>query len=331
MKLPASFFLALIGCIAFSCNSNSDNLWPDATGKPGELLIVIDDDKWDSSVGEQLSLFFGAEMVGLPQSEPIYDLIHLPKHAFSNLFRTNRNILLISISEKNKENKIQFKKNSWSKPQIVFQIKAKNDSAFFEIFSKYKKPILDSFIIADRKNYLSQYKKFEANNARNILKQNGIRLSIPQGYSTEVNKKKFCWFEHSTSAYTQGLLVSFIDCKDTIQYKQINLLWHIDSVLKKHVPGPVNGSYMKTDPILEPNFKDYKIQGNYAAEYRGLWSTKGYSMGGPYVMMAIYEASKNRIVLLFSFVYAPNTNKRNYIRQLEAIMSSIRFEPYSAK
>ena len=51
---------------------------------------------------------------------------------------------------------------------------------------------------------------------------------------------------------------------------------------------------------------------------RGLWEMKGDAMGGPYVMRTRGD------VTVIGFVYAPEKKKKILIKQLEAVLSTIK-------
>jgi hypothetical protein len=75
-----------------------------------------------------------------------------------------------------------------------------------------------------------------------------------------------------------------------------------------------------------PNlFNITRKDGNYAAETRGLWRVENDFMGGPFVNLAILDLLQNRVVVLDGYVYAPGKDKRNFLRQVEAMMYSARF------
>jgi len=322
MNSKLVFILFAFVAVLSACGGSNANLWPNSTGKPGEMLLIVDDNKWKSPVGDSLKALFKNEVFGLPQPEPMYDVINIPNKAFSRLFETHRNIVRVRISPQNEENYVKIKRNVWSRPQVYFEIKAKNDSAFHSMFSKYKESIMDSLILADRANYVKGFKRFNAGETKRLLKQKGIDLSIPKGFAQKVNKKNFMWISHETTVLTQGLLIFFIDYTDTAQFQKEILVHQIDSVLKENVPSEAN-SYMETEKMLGPLYTKYLTNNNFTVELRGLWETK--TMGGPYVITAIPEVQRNRITVLMGFVYAPKLSKRNYQRQLEAIMSTIKF------
>lgn len=326
MKSNLFFLLGLFVVALSSCGGGSNaNLWPNATGKPGELLLIIDDNKWKSPVGDSLRGTFAAQVYGLPQDEPMFDIIPIPNKAFSSLFETHRNIVRVRITPQNEENSIKVKRNVWARPQIYFEINAKNDSAFYNMFSKYKDKMLDSLLLSDRENYVNGFRKFNADETRRLLRQKGIDLDIPKGFVMKENRKNFVWIQHETTILTQGLFAFFIDYTDTAQFQKKMIIQQIDSVLKQNVPGPVEGSYMQIEKRLDVSYKRFLTNNNFTVELRGLWATENYAMGGSFVAIAIPEVQRNRITVLLGFVYAPKLSKRNYQRQLEAIMSSIRF------
>jgi hypothetical protein len=252
----------------------------------------------------------------------MFDINQMPNKAFNRLFETHRNIVRVKISPQNKENAVKLRKNVWARPQLVFDITAKNDSAFFSIFSKSKGNIVDSLILSDRANYIQGYKRFSAGETRRILRKKGIDLIIPKGFIVKSNKKDFIWISHETTVLNQGLLVFHMDYTDTAQFQQKILLEQIDSVLRKDVPAEAN-SFMQTDEVIPPQYTKFLTNNNFTVELRGLWSSK--TMGGPYVALAIPEVQRNRITVIMGFVYAPKFSKRNYMRQLEAMMSTVKF------
>ena len=87
------------------------------------------------------------------------------------------------------------------------------------------------------------------------------------------------------------------------------------------------GSYMTTEKEFKPKFMEYSLRGKrYVAELRGLWKMeKGISMGGPFVSITTLDEKRNRVVTVEGMVYAAGYDKRNFVRQVEAIVYSLNF------
>ena len=70
-------------CLVFlfsACeNSNSKKVYkPKSSGNINNLSVVIDNDLWDTSVGETIRSTVGAPLYGLPQDEPQLTLRQIP-------------------------------------------------------------------------------------------------------------------------------------------------------------------------------------------------------------------------------------------------------------
>ena len=308
-----------------SCESGSNkNFQPNVTGKAGELLIVVDKHKWESSVGDSLKSTFKQEVQVLPQKEPMFTVVNIPNSAFSKLFQTHRNIVRVSISPNNKKPSITMKRHVWARPQLYFEIKVPNDSVFFAIFEKNKQGMIDTLLKDERARYLQSFRKFENQEITRVLKKRAVTMRFPKGYDLDVHKDAFMWISHETPMISQGVIISFINYTDTAQLQKENLIHQIDSVLRKNVPGALDGSYMTIEKRIDILSQKMILNKSYTIKLKGLWRTEGDFMGGPFVALASVDSKRNRIVISFAYVYAPKYNKRNYIRQVETILYSLK-------
>ena len=55
---------------------------------------------------------------------------------------------------------------------------------------------------------------------------------------------------------------------------------------------------------------------------KGLWEMKGDGMGGAFIERRQVEGKS--ILVVMAFVYAPSKKKRNYIKQLEAALYTLK-------
>ena len=94
---------------------------------------------------------------------------------------------------------------------------------------------------------------------------------------------------------------------------QVSLKQQVDSMLRTNMPGETDGMFMVIPKLSE----------------HGLWEMEGDAMGGPYVMKTIEK--KRDLVVVIGFVYAPEMKKKNLIKQLEAVISTIKEEKNNKK
>ena len=320
------FILVILSSVYFSaCESGPNrNYQPNVTGKAGELLIVVDKNKWEHIVGDSLRSVFKKEVEILPQSEPIFNVVNITNAAFSKLFQTHRSVVRVKISSKVKKPSIVMRRDVWARPQLVFEIKAPNDSSFLALFEKNKQSIVDTLLKDERARYLQSFKKFENQEITRVLKKRAVKMRFPKGYNLDVNKDAFIWVSHETPMISQGVLIAFLNYTDTAQLQKENLIYQIDSVLKQNVPGALDGSYMAIEKRADVITRKMLLNGNYTIKLNGLWHTEGDFMGGPFVALASVDTKRNRIVVTFGYVYAPRYNKRNYLRQVETILYSLK-------
>jgi len=327
MKEKVLFLIFSVSVVFSACNDiSNEDLKPNVTGKAGELLLVVDDNKWKSPVGDSLREAFEQDVLILPQREPLFTVVNIPNKAFTNLFETHRSIVRVKISPQQKKAGIKLRKDVWAKPQTVFEITAPDDKSFFQLFSKNKQAIIDTLLKDERERYLQSFIKFENQEVTRILKQRGVFMHIPKGYRLDVNKDAFMWISNETPMTSQGILISFIDYKDTAQLEKENLIHQIDSVLKQNVPGALKGSYMQLEKRAVILYKKMMRKGVFTVELRGLWQSEGDYMGGPFVALVSVDTKRARLVLTYGYVYSPKYNKRNYMRQVETILYSLKIE-----
>ena len=318
-------FLLLIASIFAGCRADSTHMYKNITGRAGELVVVISKESWDGSPGKIVRETLAQPHVGLPQDEPLFDLIDVPHAAFKDIFKSTRNIVQTSISSNADDSGINFTDDVWAYPQATIQIRAKNADEFVKIFEKNKEKILSYFVQAEKERITMNYKNTYEKAVFNTLNTEfAATMKVPPGFRIMEKKKDFLWVQYDTPEIIQGIVIYSYpyvsDSAFTVGYQ----LPIRDSLLRKYVPGPTDGSYMSTEKRLDQINNIIKHNGNYASEMRGLWRVENDFMGGPYVALSELDASNQRVINAFGFVYAPSKDKRNLLRQVEAMIYSLK-------
>ena len=169
------------------------------------------------------------------------------------------------------------------------------------------------------------YNKFYEKEVFNVLNNKfNLTMKVPPGFAIAGQKEDLLWFKYETPEISQGILVYTFpyvsDSAFTVNY----LLRIRDSLLRANVPGPTKGSYMTTEKRMEQTSNIREHNGNYASEMRGLWRVENDFMGGPYISLAELDVANQQVVVAFGYVYAPSKNKRNLLRQVEAMIYSLK-------
>lgn len=316
-------FLSVV--FLFSCSGENQVMHKNITGKANELVVVISKDSWKGSPGELIRNTLAQPQFGLPQDEPLFDVIDVPHNAFKNIFKSTRNIVQTSISPNVEKEGISFTDDVWAYPQATVQIKAKSAERFEELFTENGDKILSYLLAAEKERLTMNYSKFYEKGVYNVLdKDFGLTMKVPPGFVIAEQKEDFIWYKYETPEISQGIILYTIPYESDSTFTMHYLLPIQDKILKENIPGPTKGSYMTTEKRFDQSFNIREHNGNYAAEMRGLWRLENDFMGGPFISLAELDATNQRVVVAYGYVYAPSKEKRNFIRQVEAMIYSLK-------
>ena len=314
----------LIGIFVISCDQGSTVIHKNITGKAGEMVVVISKDNWEGVPGQTIRDVLAQPQVGLPQEEPIFNLVNVPHEAFKDIFKTTRNIIQTRISSNVEKSGVTMTDDIWAYPQATVQISAKNPEEFVTVFNENKDKILAYFLSAERERNTMNYNKIYEKAIYNTLDQDfGITMKVPPGFRIVKKEKNFIWIQYDTPEIFQGIIIYTYPYVSDSAFTESYQLPIRDSLLKKFVDGPTEGSYMGTEHRIEQIFNATKHYGNYATEMRGLWRLHNDFMGGPYVSLSVLDLANQRVINAYGFVYAPSKEKRNLLRQVEAMVYSL--------
>ncbi len=300
-------------------------MYRNITGNAGEVVIVITDEAWEAEPGKYLRENLAREHIALPQDEPLFDLVNVPPDGFKSIFKTTRNIIQTRISPNVDSTGVFFKDNVWAYPQAVVIIQVKTTEDFLKIFDENSDNILRYFLKAEKDRMIMNYEKYHEKTVYNVLdKEFNITMKVAPGFQIASREEDFIWLKYETPEISQGIIIYTFpyvsDSTFTVKY----LVNKRDSILRANIPGPTQGSYMATEEMVEQVYNIREHNGNYASEMRGLWKLENDFMGGPYISLAELDAAGRRVIVAYGYVYAPSKNKRNFLRQVEAMIYSMK-------
>lgn len=330
--LPKTLFVAsvlLTMTVLFSSCSQKGEQKVSATGRNGELLVVMPQAKWESEMGAATKRQFGSAIPGLPQDEPTFSVFQIDNQGFVKLFQTHRNIFIVEIQEEGKKPKVEIKRDNWSYPQLVIKVVVANENEFAQVMEKNGEDFIERYLAVERERTINAYQRMTNDIVRNKLKEQfKVNMSIPEGYFIGKESQDFIWIRRTGTRddLEMGVMVSFFPYKDAVKDFDPNIIMsRRDSLTRAHIPGQFPNSFMTSYADIRPSSREINFKGNFAKELRGLWRVEGDFMGGPFVNYTLVDTANNRLVMLDGFVYAPKFEKRNYLRQIEAIIYSIEF------
>ena len=323
------YFLAIAILVSVtSCvDRMNENLKPAASGSPGDVVVVMSENHWASAAGDTLLNTLTEPVEALPSLEPMFNVIHVTQSNFGPSFKSQRNIIVTEIGRKYENARILVQKEPWAKKQLVITIQAPSNIDFANLIDTSRNKLVSLINSYEDTRLAETYSKSPDAETEKILRNRmNVALSVPSAYKLDVNEDNFFWLSQEYRDIIQGILLYSYDYTSEDQLTTKSLIDKRNEVLKKYVPGEIPGSYMITEKLLPPSHYTYESDGVYTAEIRGLWKMEnGLAMGGPFVSFTRIDQKNKKIVTAEGFVYAPAHKKREYLRQVEAIASSLRF------
>ena len=329
MKTIALIRLCVPALVFFSVVSCRDQKPPvsNFSGSLNEVLVIMDKNDWNGAAGDTVKAWFRQEQPGLPQPEPVLDMINLPRSSFEGNIKAYRNILYTEISPSVKEPVFEFKESPWIQSQKYFRIVAPDKESFIREFNAHKEEMLRVFLKAEQDRQIAYYKRKPDPKIAAFLKEKyKLDCYVPSGYNINKDLKDFAWISRETKVDSRGLVVIERKFEGMEQFRYQRIIDTVNAALRRNIPGPLNGSYMAIDTVTPLVMKTYNYdEDHYAVMVRGLWTVVNDFMGGPFVLNVVLDKKNDRVVYMMGYVYAPDDKKRNMMRQVEAILFSAGF------
>ncbi len=329
MKRSFTKILAVASAIVslVSCGGSDKPLLPNVSGKAGEVIVVMDKSDWDGNLGSSTRELLAADYPFLPQREPLFSVVNVPTTGFADLFKIHRNIVIFNIAADVQKSGVMFVHDKWAYPQCIIQISATCADSAAVILSRNGERVVGAIEQAERDRIITNSKRYEAKEAGQAVKEmTGGRAYFPMGYKVRKKTDDFIWISDDKQYTTQGVFVYKYPASSKENFTEQNIIAHRNEFLKKYVPGMFDNTYMITNEVATPEVKFIRFRGRQFAETRGLWEVYGDFMGGPFVSHSFYSRDGKDIIVLDGFVYAPKYDKRQYLRQVEAILYSFEWD-----
>lgn len=353
-KFLSLIFLVFIWSCKGDDNSNgrkSDSELPQASNLANEILVVMDSTKWKGKTGEKLREVFSAPIPGLPQEEPIFTLRYVSPRHFQSFHKLYPNIIFTTILnddsrdsrvlktyftkkslEQMRQNPEMFMfplKNEYARGQEVLHLFAgteeelikkleANESRLPAYFLEFERERLSQRIFSGLPNKkISEY----------IDKKYKFRMEFPAGYEIAIEDNNFIWLRFLDPRIDKNVWVSFVPYDNENAFTKENIIALRHKLSRPYILGNDDTTtYMKTELNAPIHTREVNFKGRYAIETRGLWRLNNMTMGGPFISYTFVDENTNRLYYIEGFVFAAGENKREPVREVEAILHTFKTE-----
>ena len=317
------FRFLFIVLLLVSCQNKVDRkdaYVPESSGNLNHVTIVMPEKEWNSSLGESVRTELQQIYEGLPVDEPQYSLNYLNPKTFTGFARQGRNVVWF---KKDSTARFQLAQNQFARPQIVALITGE-DAEIQEYYLQENATLLRQTIAEnERKEKIRRISK-SLTTEKTLLNRFGIQLKYPSAYETVKDTINFVWIQKPVRKGHLNLIVYSLE-EDRLGDKFSEQILDIrDSIGKAHVPGRLKGSYFITERAFRPYFYKTQLDGKSAYLTKGTWEVANDFMAGPYINYAILDSISKRWIVVEGFAFAPSANKRDYMFELNTIISSFK-------
>jgi len=329
MKRSNFLLLILLVLLIPSCNNSSEyrkGSLPNVGGSSGEVVVVIEKARWDGPLGNKIREVLGAPIQELPQAEPVFDLANVTPGGFGELYITHRNVIFIETGA-GKETKATYNSNVYAYSQLIITLEGEDEADIIELLDNQGQAIIDKINITERDRLISYYKgSLNSVNFNTLLTNHKLILWVPSNYALDASEKGFAWLSYETPLTTQSVLIHYFDHNGENYFNEDSIKSILNNMTRTKVKGPVDGTWMKIEERMPVKYNTFRFRDRNYAMLKGLWTLENGFMGGPFVTLVTKDEVNGRFVMLDGFVYAPNDDKRELLRQVEAILFTVGFE-----
>ena len=327
MKRLTYFLLFVIILLITPSCKNKKSILPNVSGKAGEVIIVLNRTDWDGNLGSAVRNILASDCLFLPQREPLYSLINVIPSEFTKLFKIHRNIVIFRIDPEVQKPQIILRKDIWANTQCIIQLSAKDSEDAIQLLENNGDLIVNTIEQAERERVIKNAKQYRVAKISEEVDDifNGSPV-FPVGYKLKKKTKNFVWIADEKQYTIQGIFIYRYPAGKGDNFTVDKIIKRRNETLKKYVPGMFDNTYMTTGEFIQPEVRYLKYKKRAFAETRGLWEVYNDYMGGPFVSHSFYSEDGKEIIVIEAWVYAPKFDKRQYLRQVEALLYSFEWK-----
>jgi hypothetical protein len=346
MKKLIFFLGALCLIVLQSCDELKPNIISNrATGNSGDLTIAISDDLWKAKTGKEMRKKFDAWEPGLGafMAEKKFNINRVNLDDLKIMFKSHRNVLIVKIDSELPSDSVavEIRRDVWANQQLHVMIRANSEKQLVSYFKKKGRKLVDRFEDSERKRLVETYKTHPSVPTQNKIKEAfSINMTIDKGFKVVSDSYGFMMVERSDRFkrmefdsggdeklnILEGFMIWEKPYADQIQFDKRYINMDRDTTLKYHVKYPgYENSYMGTeyDTLVYPVQSVFKLDGNYAVETKGHVKSFGHVLGGPFVQVSFLHPKTKKVISIMGWVHAPNVDKIELMRHLEAMIYDI--------
>lgn len=306
-----------------SCQKKNDVLTEETASATNTISVIIDDQLWNSEVGDSIRNKFASPVLGLPQEEPLFTIKQFPLKLFEGFSTGSRNMIIV---KKESNMRFEIKADEFSNSQNTFHLSGKNTNEIIHLLETHAKEITKRMRETEIKAYQNKMASDSLQNTEKIKAKFNIDLVIPAEYNYVRRRRNFIWLKKEITSGNNSILIYQIPYSSIKDKNAVNDIVKVrDSIGRLYIHAKSNNARMMTEEAYFPYFSKLRWNDLYDVyETKGTWEINSDFMSGPFINYAIKDKANKRILVLEGFCYAPSKEKRDLMFELEAIIKTVK-------
>ena len=295
---------------------------PESSGNINHLSIVMPEKSWNGFLGHKVRELLLVPFEGLPIDEPQFSIKFIPEKVFTGFAKNSRNI---NWFVKDSIGRFQLSENMMAKPQLVAKVSGE-DEEIQAFYLEENIALLRASIIEIEQTEKRRRIKKSPSTDKEFSDRFQISVIYPSAYKKFKDSLNFIWIQKPIQKGHMNIIAYSLPINALKKNIKKRIPAIRDSIGKAYIPGRLPGSYMITEHAYRPYYYKTKINGKLAYLTKGTWEVANDFMAGPFINYMVRDTLKKRWMVIEGFTFAPSASKRDYMFELNTIISSVKFE-----
>ncbi len=343
--------LALV--IILGCKEGNNDLqkefMPTARGDVGEIILVMDSAQYEGPLGDAIKRTFREPMKGLPQDEPMFSVGKASPKRLNSVLKSATNMIFVMTldSEGSESNVLRgyftnqslktiqrdstifytTRRDEFAKGQVVLYLFAQTEDILIQKIDENRTRLQELFESVERDRIKAKlFKSTEKSIEKTIAEDHNFTINVPYGWELGKNSRNFVWFRLLEANREQNVFVYYEPYHSADVFENIGGFRDkiTETNLRDSEKPELHITRQQRDDIRSIFTENTTFDGKYAIKSRGLWKISDNSGGGPYISYTLVDEDQQMVYYLEGYVYSPGTQKKNYIRDLDAILRTFK-------
>lgn len=340
--------IAVAGFLLIGCDDVDRR--PFATGKEGTITVVADDQVWNGPVGQAVRDELGMFVETFPVAEPVFTLEQFDlttNDFFERVIKKRKYIVFLSSLDEDSivaryiragldttaiasiqagTSGIMKRPNAWYRRQLVVYLIAPTAEALIADIHAQGENLRYSFNTATRDRLREHmFRRMRQKDLEQALfDRHNFAVNVQHDYFIAQDTTNFVRLRRVLSDTWREFFVYYVDDANPNDLTPEWIVATRDSLTEKYIRGTFEGSHVEIDRRRAITSENINFLDRFGYETRALWHMTGDAMGGPLVNYSFYDEEQRRIYMIDGMVFAPQFNKREFLRQMEVIAFTFR-------